>query len=45
VTDGSFVDCEGLEDVERGGQSLSIVEVGRKRSRITKSKIGPKIEK
>jgi hypothetical protein len=29
VTDGSFVDCGGVEDVESECQSLSMVEGGR----------------
>jgi len=38
VTDGSFVGCESIEDVERGGQSLSMIEVVKKKS-TSKAKI------
>jgi hypothetical protein len=30
VTDGSFVDYKVVEDVERGCQSLSMIEVGER---------------
>ncbi len=46
MTDGSFVDCGGVEDVESECQSLSMVEGGREwRKSISKQTLASRIFK